>query len=106
FESPCSTERILMLITGKRLLIAIALAVSTSLPSQEPDADKKQALQQRVTELQESTAANRAKLQQYQWMETTEVDLKGQTKKTEQKLCRYGPDGKIEKTTMGPPPEP
>jgi len=95
-----------MTIIRKSLLIAIALAVSTSLPSQEPEAAKKQALQQRVTELQESTAANRAKLQQYQWMETTEVDLKGKPKKTEQKLCRYGPDGKIEKTTLGSPPEP
>jgi hypothetical protein len=95
-----------MLITRRTLLIAIALAVSTSLPSQELEPAKKQALQQRVAELQESTAANRDKLQQYQWMETTEVDLKGQTKKTEQKLCRYGPDGKIEKTTMGSPPEP
>jgi hypothetical protein len=69
-----------------------------------PKQPRKQALQQRVAELQESTAANR--LQQYQWMETSAVDLKGQTKKTQQKLCRYRLDGKIEKTTMGSPPEP
>src|SRR5439155_60813 len=96
----------LMLNSRMSLLIAVTVAVSTSLQSQEPDAAKKQALQQRVAELKESTAANRAKLQQYQWMETTEVDLKGETKKTEQKLCRYGPDGKVQKALLGPPPEP
>ena len=95
-----------MLIARKSLLIATALAVRRVCHRENPKQLRNRRWQQRVAELQESTAVNRARLQQYQWMETSAVDLKGQTKKTQQKLCRYGLDGKIEKTTMGSPPEP
>jgi hypothetical protein len=54
----------------------------------------------------ESGENNRAKLQQYQWTETTEVLVKGEDKKTEQELCQYGPDGKVQKTPLGPSPAP
>src|SRR5215467_9757261 len=64
-----------------------------------------QALQERIAELKESMAANQAKLRKYQWMQATEVSIKGDTKKDEQFQCRYGPDGKVQKTPIGPPPE-
>jgi len=88
------------------LLVAFALALSANLLPQPRDDAKKEFLQQQVAELKRSIAANRASLQKYQWTETTEVDVKGDTKKTEQKLCQYGPDGKVQKTPLGPPPEP
>ena len=65
-------------------------------------------VQRRVTELKQSVAANQAKLKQYTWLETTEVSVKGETKKEQQQQCRYGPDGKVMKTPLGepsPPPE-
>ena len=60
-------------------------------------------LQQRVTELKQSMAANQAKLKKYQWIETTQTTVKGETKKEDQQLCHYGADGNIEKTPVGPP---
>jgi hypothetical protein len=82
------------------ILFAAALTASSALAFQAPD---KAALGQRVAALKESVAANRAKLEKYQWTETTTIILKGQTRKTEQSLCRYGPDGKVQKTPIGAP---
>jgi hypothetical protein len=62
------------------------------------------ATQQRAAELKQSIAANRAALAKYQWMQTTQVNLKGETKKDSTDMCRYGPDGKVQKTPVGPPP--
>jgi hypothetical protein len=62
--------------------------------------------QQHARELKQSIAANRAKLMKYQWIQTTQVNLKGQTKKDSTDSCRYGSDGKVVKTPVGPPPLP
>jgi hypothetical protein len=82
------------------IFLTFALTASSTLAFQAPD---KQALQQRVAALKESVAANKAKLAQYQWTETTTILLKGEVKKNEQNLCRYGPDGKVQKTPVGAP---
>lgn len=58
-----------------------------------------------VAEPKSSLAANQAKLRTYQWTRATEVNIKGKTRKDEPFQCRYGPDGKVEKTPVGPPPE-
>lgn len=58
-----------------------------------------------VAELKSSLASNQAKLRTYQWTQATEVNIKGKTRKDEKFQCRYGPDGKVEKTAVGPPPE-
>jgi hypothetical protein len=51
--------------------------------------------------LKESLAQNQAKLRTYSWMETTQISLKGEVKKQEQKQCFYGADGKVQKTPVG-----
>jgi hypothetical protein len=56
--------------------------------------------QERVAALKESLAKNQTALRQYSWVETTEISLKGEVKKRQQKQCRYGADGKVEKTLM------
>jgi hypothetical protein len=61
-------------------------------------------LQQRVAELKESTAKNKQALAQYTWVEKVTVYLKGQQKKTESFQVRMGPDGKPQKTPLGPAP--
>jgi|SRR3954468_7416657 hypothetical protein len=67
--------------------------------------------QERVAALKESLAKNQAALRQYSWVETTEISLKGEVKKRQQKQCRYGADGKVQKTAMpgqepqAPPPD-
>lgn len=62
------------------------------------------AAQQRVAELKESIAANRAALMKYQWLQTTQVSIKGDTKKDDSYTCRFGPDGQVQKTLLGPGP--
>jgi hypothetical protein len=87
----------------------VAMPLVLSLAAQEPDpAAKKKMVQDRVAALKESLAKNQAALKQYTWTETTQVLLKGEVKKNEQKQCRYGPDGKVQKTAIGggsPPPQ-
>jgi hypothetical protein len=63
------------------------------------------AMGQRANELKSSIAANQAKLHAYQWTQTTQVSLKGETKKSSVDTCRYGPDGQVQKTPVGSPAE-
>ena len=62
--------------------------------------------QDRAAALKQSLAANKTALRQYSWVETTQISLKGEVKKTEQKQCSYGADGKVQKTPIpGAAPE-
>ena len=42
--------------------------------------------------VKESLAQNQARLRTYSWVESTQVSLKGEVKKQEQKQCYYGAD--------------
>jgi hypothetical protein len=50
-------------------------------------------------------AENKQQLRQYQWIETTQLTLKGDQKPPTENSCHYGPDGQVQKTPIGPPPE-
>jgi len=63
-------------------------------------------LQEKVAAVKQATAENKQKLQQYQWTETTQLTLKGDPKPASTNLCRYGPDGQVQKNLASPPPEP
>jgi hypothetical protein len=56
--------------------------------------------QNAIAALKQSLAANQAALKRYEWTETTQISLKGEVKKQEQKECQYGPDGKVQKTPL------
>jgi hypothetical protein len=60
-------------------------------------------MQQKLAALKQSTAANQQRLHQYRWIETTQVTYKGEMKPETQKMCSYGPDGKIQKIPMVQP---
>ncbi len=75
-------------------LFALMAAVATAQPAGDAKAEK-------VAALKAALAANQAALKSYTWTETTEISLKGEVKKKEQKLCRYGADGKVQKTPLG-----
>jgi hypothetical protein len=62
-------------------------------------------LQEKVAAVKQSVAENKQKLQQYQWTETTQLTLKGDPKPASTNLCRYGPDGQVQKNLVSPPPE-
>ena len=59
-----------------------------------------------VAALKASLAENAARLRTYSWVETTQVSLKGEVKKQEQKQCYYGADGKVQKTAIAGAPAP
>jgi hypothetical protein len=82
------------------LSCAVVLSLAASVFSQNPD------LQQGVAAARQAAAENKQKLEQYQWIETTQLTLKGDEKPPTQNSCQYGPSGQIEKTPLGPPPEP
>ena len=81
--------------------VSTMMLAAVTLWSQDQGGAGKQALQQRIAELKQSIAANQAKLRTYQWVETTEISLKGEMKKRQQKQCLYGPDGKVQKSPIG-----
>jgi hypothetical protein len=85
--------------------LLLAAAVMTQAPlAQEPKAPAPQGqappAQDPKAALKQSLAANQAALKQYSWIETTQISLKGEVKKQEQKQCSYGADGKVQKTAM------
>ena len=61
-------------------------------------------LQQKVAALKESVAQNQKALRQYDWIQKTQISLKGEVKSTKVEACRYGPDGKVQKTPVSEPP--
>jgi hypothetical protein len=91
-------------MTRQMALPLLLTLASTALSSQNQSGGNQS--QQRVAELKQSMAESKAKLQKYQWIETTQISVKGETRKTEQQACHYGPDGEVVKTPIGSPPAP
>jgi len=88
-------------IVSKYLLIVVALALVATISSFAQD----NALQEKLASVKQSMAENKQKLSHYQWIETTQLTLKGDPKPPTQDSCQYGPDGTVQKTPLGPPPE-
>jgi len=80
-------------------ILAVVLAVA--LPSMAQNGE----LQQKLAAVKQAAAENKQRLHQYQWTETTQLTLKGDPKPSSEKLCQYGPDGQVQKTPIGPPPQ-
>jgi hypothetical protein len=87
-------------IAGALVLVAAFLASALPATAQSGDAQGKAAA------LKQAVAANQQKLHQYQWTETTQLNLNGSDKPPSQSSCQYGPDGKVIKTPMSAPPPP
>jgi hypothetical protein len=79
--------------------IALLLALTPAY-AQTEKAGAPAGAQQKVAAIKESLAKNQAALKQYTWIETTQISMKGEVKKEEQKQCQYGPDGKVQKTPI------
>lgn len=56
--------------------------------------------QDQVAAIKRVLTKNGGALSKYRWTESTEVSVKGEIKKREQKECRYGPEGKVQKTLI------
>ena len=78
-------------------LVAFALLVVTV------DA---QDVQQKLAAAKEAAARNQQALRSYSWLEKTELRLKGDLKNTKVDMCKYGPDGRVQKTPVVEPEPP
>ncbi len=83
-------------------IFTVAATLSIAASAQTGGGDKAEILQK----LKASSAENKQKLQQYTWLETQQATLKGDAKPPQSFSCQYGPDGRVEKTPLGAPPEP
>jgi hypothetical protein len=86
---------------GIRMLMIGAVTLAITVPTLSQNSE----LQQRLAAVKQAAAENKQKLRQYQWIETTQLTLKGDAKPPTRNSCVYGPDGKVQKTAIGPPPE-
>lgn len=86
---------------SKRLLIMGAIALLATVPTLPQNAE----LQEKLAAVKAVAAENKQMLHQYQWIETTQLTLKGDQKPPTENSCQYGPDGQVQKTPIGPPPE-
>jgi len=89
------------LLTGRNLAFVGVLLLVTGVSAFAQSAE----LQQKLAAVKQSAAENKQKLRQYRWTETTQLTLKGDAKSPTQNLCQYGPDGQVQKSPIGPPPE-
>ena len=81
------------------LLVALFIALCGTAYAQQ------QGAAERVDALKASLAASQAALRHYQWIETTNVSLKGEVKSSMQKRCYYGVDGVLQKVEVGASPQ-
>jgi len=84
-------------------VVVAAVAVAAVVGAQPAAA---QDLQQKLAAVKQSIAANQQALRSYTWLEKTELSVKGEIKATKVDSCRYGPDGKVQKTPVVEPPPP
>jgi hypothetical protein len=91
----------------KHTLVLVAFALASIVPAiAQMGGAGGGALQEKLAAVKQSVAENQQRLHKYQWIETTQLTLNGEAKPPRQSECQYGPDGKVQKTPMGPPPAP
>jgi hypothetical protein len=61
-------------------------------------------VRKKLAAVEKFAAENQASLRRYTWKETVRFLLKDEIRSTWDFSCRYGPDGKIVRTAVGPPP--
>jgi hypothetical protein len=98
FTSPINKRNALVITAA----IVVALFPATAGAGGQATGD----LQEKLAAVKLSAAENQKKLHQYQWVETVQLKLNGDTKPGSQSTCRYGPDGRVQKTPIGQPPQP
>ena len=65
-----------------------------------------QDLPQKLAAAKAAAAKDAQAIRLYTWIEKTELSLKDEVKNTKVDSCRYGPDGKVQKTPVVTPPPP
>ena len=91
--------------TTSAMTLGLATIAALAL-SQPAGAQAPAGLQEKLAAAKQSAAQNQQALRSYTWIEKTELSLKGEVKNTTVNSCRYGPDGKVQKTLVSDPPPP
>jgi hypothetical protein len=90
---------------SRNTFLAIAL-MSTIFFSVPHSRAQNPALQEKLTAIKDSSAANKQALAHYTWVEQQTISLKGEVKKSQQFQVQIGPDGQQQKTELNPQPAP
>jgi len=85
----------------KKFVVAFAVGAFVLVALQPAGA---QDLKEKLAAAKETAAQNAKAMRSYTWLETTELSLKGEVKNTKVESCRYGPDGRVQKTAVVTPP--
>ena len=91
-----SRKRPLIHTLAASLAAIIILCSIPNIHAQSPE------MQQRLTDIKQSSAANKQALSRYTWTEQQTISLKGEVKKTQQFQVRIGPDGQQQKIELNP----
>jgi len=90
--------------TQTMCLVVAAVALGASLAARSVENQQAGPTpQERVAALKQSMQESQTKIRQYEWIETTIINLKGEEKGRTQKRCYYGADGKLQKVAIGGP---
>src|SRR5260370_10367406 len=87
----------------KEGIIILAAIVVTSRGQRVAGQAMSPAAQQKMAAVKESVTRNQAELRQYTWTEQIQISFDNEVRKTEESLCHYGPDGRVERTPLGSP---
>lgn len=91
---------------GSVVTTVVAVAVALTLPYPMAAQDLAAVLQEKLAAAKQSAARNQQALRAYTWIEKTQLSFKGEVKNTKLESCRFGPDGKVQKTLVSDPPPP
>ncbi len=83
--------------------VALAILSLSSIAAQQPPPAGAPGPQDHVAALKQSMAEGTKKIAQYEWVETTIINLKGEEKGRKTNRCYYGADGKVQKVSMDAP---
>jgi hypothetical protein len=90
---------------SRNTFLAVALT-STTFFSVPHSRAQNPALQEKLTAIKDSSAANKQALAHYTWLEQQTISLKGEVKKTQQFQVQIGPDGQQQNIELTPRPAP
>lgn len=91
-------------LAGLSLVVGLVMVLSIGVFAQM-GAGSNNELQQKLMAMKQAAAANKQRLMQYQWVDTSQLTLKGEQKPEKVYQCSYGPNGKVQKIPMGAPPQ-
>ena len=83
---------------------AAAFAIAAVAGGAQSDDKRADFIRRKLAALQTFSEANQSSLRRYTWTETVRFLLKDELRSTWQFSCRYGADGRVERTPIGAPP--